>query len=150
MRRLREKEVEEMEKVIWMICGSYTASMAWLDLRKKEIPVIPGIICAAVVVLLQLLGRNTWIEWLPGICTGLLLWGVSRLSRGAVGEGDALVFAVVGVSLGFMASLEVLMLSLFFAAAAGIALMAFRRVGRRYRMPFIPFTAAAYGILLCL
>lgn len=47
-----------MEKVIWMICGSYTASMAWFDLRKKEIPVIPGIICAAVVVLLQLLRRS--------------------------------------------------------------------------------------------
>lgn len=139
-----------MEMLIWIVCGCYTVLMAWFDIRKKEIPVIPGIVCAAAVVLQQMLRENPWMEWLPGISTGLLLWAVSKLSHGAVGERDALVYAVMGLSLGFTASLEVLMVSLFLAAVAGAFLLVFRRVGRRYKMPFIPFTAAAYGMLLCL
>lgn len=137
-----------MEKIIWIISGSYILVMALIDLRKKEIPVIPGIACMAGIFLLRMIGQNQWEEWLPGVSIGLMLWIVSKISRGAVGEGDALAYMVLGPALGFLEVFEVLMISLFLAALTGSVLILCRRAGKRYAMPFLPFTAAAYGLVV--
>lgn len=139
-----------MEKIIWIISGSYITIMAFTDLKKKEIPVIPGIVCVLSIVLLQITRENRWEDWLPGACIGFVLWAVSKLSRGAVGEGDALAYTVLGLALGFMEGLEVLIISLFLAALTGSVLILCRRVSKRYAMPFIPFTAVAYGMVVFL
>lgn len=135
---------------ILIVAGIYVAMMAAVDLRKKEVPVLPGIVCAAVITAMQLLAGRIWLEWLPGAAVGLLIWGAGRVSHGQIGEGDALVYLVLGLALGLAGSAEVLMISLFLAAIAGIGMMFRYRVGRRYAMPFIPFTAAAYGMVMFL
>jgi len=78
------------------------------------------------------------------------LYIVSKLSRGSIGEGDALVYMVTGVSVGFFRNFELLVLSLFFASMTGLFLLVTRKVGRKYAMPFIPFTAVAYGVVMML
>ena len=119
-----------MEKIIWIISGSYILVMALIDLRKREIPVIPGIACIAGIFLLHIIGKNRWEEWLPGVSIGLVLWIVSKVSRGAVGEGDALAYMVLGTALGLSEVFEVLMISLFLAALTGSVLILCRRAGK--------------------
>lgn len=139
-----------MEKGIWIISGIYITVMAVADIRKKEIAVLPGAVCALGIVILQLIRQNGWKLWVPGAGIGLMLWIISRLSHGAVGEGDALVYAVMGLAVGFTANLEILMVSLFLAAVVGIGMMIGKKAGKKDTMPFIPFTAAAYILVLCL
>ena len=139
-----------MEKGIWVIMGIYVTVMAVIDIRKREIPVIPGIVCTVVITFLQLFRGIGWQAWLPGVIVSGILWFAGRISHGAVGMGDAMVYLVLGVGLGFFESMEVLTISLFLAAMAGVILMIWRRVGRNYAMPFVPFTAAAYAAVVCL
>ena len=139
-----------MEKAIWIISGSYIVLMALIDLRKKEIPVIPGLVCAVGIILLRAIGQNRWEEWLPGVSIGFVLWIISKFSHGAVGEGDALAYTALGLALGFSAVLEVLAISLFLAALTGSVLIICHRAGKRYVMPFLPFTAVAYGMVVFL
>lgn len=139
-----------MEKGIWMMAGLYVAVMAVMDVRKREIPLIPGVLCVAGVVILQFFGGKDWREWVPGMGIGLMLWCVSKLSRGGIGEGDALVYTVLGLALGFFAAMEVLTISLAMAALAGVIIMIWHRVGKHYAMPFLPFTALAYAMVVCL
>ena len=139
-----------MEKGIYAVAGLYVSAMAVMDIKKREIPVIPGVVCAMGIAICRLCGDRGWQSWIPGMGIGLMLWCVSRLSRGGIGEGDALVYAVLGLVLGFFGTMEVLMISLALAAFAGIIMMLWHRVGRQYAMPFVPFTALAYAVVVCL
>lgn len=139
-----------MEVVITVITGIYLAVMAVIDRRRKEIPVLPGIVCILAVVLAQILNHMGWLYWLSGLLVGVFLYLVSKLTRGAVGEGDALVYLLTGAALGFFRNLELLMLSLFFSSIVAGFFILFRRVGRKYKIPFVPFTAIAYGVVMIL
>lgn len=139
-----------MERWILLVAGIYMVSMAVIDIRKKEIPVVPGIVCAIIIIGIQLLGGNKWTNWLPGVTVGIVLWIVSKASHGAIGEGDAIAYAISGLALGFWGNLEVLVISLVLASLVGVCLMIFCRVGRKHSMAFIPFTAVAYGMVVCL
>lgn len=139
-----------MEKVIIFIVGIYLVIMAVTDRRTKKIPVIPGIVCMALVALAQVVDGREWKSWIPGLLVGIFMYAVSRLSRGQVGTGDALVYFVTGLALGFMRNVELLMISLFLASIVALVLVVVRRVGKHYTLPFIPFTAVAFGVVVCL
>lgn len=139
-----------MEKINCLLVGGYLLAMAVMDWRVKTIPVIPGVVCMVVIVLLQILSGRAWGEWLPGIAIGVFLYVVNRASRGKIGAGDALVYVVTGLALGFVKNLELLMVSLLFAAAAALVLIVMRHAGRNDTIPFIPFTAAAFGVVVFL
>lgn len=137
-----------MEVIIMGITGSYLAVMAVIDRRRKEIPVIPGIFCLVVLALAQIVNGKGWIHWVPGLLIGLFLYLVSKVTRGAIGEGDALVYLLTGIALGFFRNLELLICSLFLASIVSGFLLVFCRVGKKYRVPFVPFTALAYGMVM--
>lgn len=137
-----------MEVFITVIMGSYLVAMAVIDRRRKEIPVLPGILCFVALVLAQVVNCKSWVQWFPGILIGLLLYLVSKVTRGAVGEGDAFVYFVTGIALGFFRNLELLVCSLFLASLFSGFLLVFHRVGKKYRIPFVPFTALAYGVVM--
>jgi prepilin signal peptidase PulO-like enzyme (type II secretory pathway) len=139
-----------MEKWMYCLAGIYIAWMAVVDLIRKEIPVLPGLICGGVILLTQLLSGNNWLFRLSGMVIGIALLLLNRITKGKIGAGDALVYTVTGAALGFTRNLELLMLSLLFASLAAIALIVIRHVGRNYAMPFIPFTAVAYGMVVLL
>lgn len=137
-----------MEKIVLVIAGIYLGIMAVIDRRRNEIPIIPGLVCMVLIILVQIAGGNRLSAWLPGAGIGAFLFLVGKLSRGGIGEGDALVYVITGITLGFWENLELLIMSLTFASMAGLILLVFRRVGRKHAMPFVPFTAVAYGVML--
>lgn len=139
-----------MEKVNLFIAGVYLIVMAAIDRRTKQIPVWPGAVCMAAMVMVHIIDGRDWKYWLPGILVGIFLYVVSRVSRGRVGAGDALVYAVTGMALGFGRNIELLATSLFLASIAAVLLIIVRRVRRNYAIPFVPFTAAAFVLVVCL
>lgn len=139
-----------METVIIVLTSMYLVIMAVIDRKRKEIPVIPGVIVLFFVIMAQLIKGDKWSMWLPGIAVGLLLYIISKLSRGSIGEGDALVYMITGAAIGFFRNFELLVLSLFLASIAGAFLMLTKGVGRKHAMPFVPFTAVAYGVVMML
>ncbi len=137
-----------MEKWFLTLVALYLAVMAVWDIRRKEIPVLPGIAVLFVLLGFQIFVNHAWFHGLSGLLVGGFLWMAGRLSRGGVGEGDALVYLVLGAALGFFQAMEVLAVSLMLSSVLSGFLLVFRHVGRKYAIPFIPFTVAAYGLVM--
>jgi prepilin signal peptidase PulO-like enzyme (type II secretory pathway) len=139
-----------MEKLIYALVGIYIGWMAVTDIVHKEIPVWPGVVCTGVVSIIRVLAGNGWGCWIPGMGIGFFLFLINRISKGKIGAGDALVYVVTGAALGWIRNLELLIVSLFLASLGALILIVVRHVGRNYAMPFLPFTAVAFGMVVIL
>lgn len=139
-----------MEYVGQIIAGGYLVVMAIIDRKHRMIPIAPGVVCLFVVLLAQFISGQSPMQWMPGVLVGALMYVISRVSRGSIGEGDAFVYLVTGLALGFVRNVELLIISLFLASFVAAFLLLVKRVGRKYTMPFIPFTAVAYGVVIVL
>ncbi|MDO5389785.1 MAG: prepilin peptidase [Eubacteriales bacterium] len=123
---------------------SFLGINSWIDIRKKQISLLSvgffmvvGIVYECVV-----LDKNPAVFW--GLLPGAVLLGVSKLSREALGMGDALLMLVLGIYLGLEAAFDVLLLALFLAAVwAGILILA-KKKSRSYAFPFVPFLMIGY------
>lgn len=86
-----------------------------------------------------------------GIAVGVGLLLLSAMTAQSIGMGDGFLFCVTGVYLGGSKNLELLMMSLFYAAlfALGIVLCQKRyKTQRKRRIPFVPFVFLAHATLL--
>lgn len=137
-----------IEQLLMILVGIYLAVMAVVDQRRKEIPIVPGVLCFVCIVVGQIVNKTCWQAWLPGMSVGVILFIISKASRGAIGEGDAYIYILTGALLGIMRNMEVLLLSLLLCSLVSLGLVAVRRVGRQYKIAFVPFIAIAYGMVV--
>lgn len=130
---------------------SFLSINSWTDIRKRQISLLSVGIFALIGLAYQGLYKKQMSPALLGLMPGILLLAVSKVTREALGMGDALLMLVLGIFLGLPDSVEVLLLSLFLAAFwAGILMIICRRK-RDYEFPFVPFLLLGYigRILLC-
>ena len=117
--------------------------LAIQDIKKKtvSIQVIGALALWGVFAVVQ---ENRLSEAVTGSLPGLALLGVSRMTKEAVGEGDAWLFCALGLYTGLVGTLEILWLSGFFAMLVGSALLLLGRDGRKTRIPMVPFVLLSY------
>lgn len=131
--------------------GGLLAGLTYLsywDIRKRLIPVPVLLGMAIYLAALHLVfHRLTWPDMAAGAAVGLFLLLLTLLSRGKIGAGDGLLFAlVIGPALGFTGTCTVLYISLLYVTGGGcIAAVRSRLGGRREtaEVPFVPFVLAA-------
>lgn len=91
-----------------------------------------------------------WLLW-AGSLIGAALLLISRLTEGALGEGDGLFFLIAGIYLGFWKNLILLCSALVLCSFTGLLVMVWGQFhGKDYRkkqLPFLVFTLPA-GIFL--
>ena len=134
--------------IIEIITAVYLTVMSVLDIKYKHIPITPGVVCMGSVFVTELIVGVNILSVAAGLITSVLLYLISRLSKGGIGEADALVYGVSGVSVGFYKNMEILFIALVLSAIAGGFLLAAKKVSRKYRMPFVPFTLAGYMMVV--
>ncbi len=139
-----------VEAFVEVIVAGYLLLMAVIDFKEKQIPIWPGVLCLIAVSTARLVIGVNPVGIGLGIGVGLCLYGVSKVSRGSIGEADALVYAVTGAAIGGMRNLELLLVSLMLAALVGLCLLVVKKVGLKYKMPFVPFIFASYGMVMLL
>ncbi len=120
---------------------------AWKDLRKHRISILltAGIFLAAVILRIW---RGEYTALAAGILPGVLLLGLSWITKESLGYGDGLVQSVLGALLGWKKALEILLGAFFLAAIFSAAALAAHRLGRKSELPFLPFILSAYLVLL--
>lgn len=131
--------------ILEVFLGGVLMVCAMIDMKKREIPLI--LLGSAFMILclsFPLHNNITWIEGIGGVLIGITLFGVNKISRGQIGSGDAFVFCITGVYLGFWENLNLLLYSLFIAAVFSIGLIIIKKVHRKYAIPFVPFVFLAY------
>lgn len=127
--------------------GSLLAVIAAHDVRTRRVPnalVYPGIAAAALLAVLQPIAP-WWTFLLSGLVAGLALGCIAAIS-GGMGFGDAKLAALIGLLLGWPATLVGLFAAFAVGAAAGLALIATGVVRRHDPIPFAP--ALAVGAVI--
>ncbi len=132
------------------LCGGLGV-LAWEDWKTKEIHV--GAIAALGVlgVLFHLyLERLDILEVFGGFGIGVLLYGISILSKGAIGKGDGLCFMATGIYLGFWNNLFLLWSSFLVAGIVGLVYGKIRGLSKKTQLPFLPYVFVCLVLQLVL
>ena len=118
------------------------------DIKYKSLPgwflMIGGALAVGLAAFLKPV--SLW-EMAGGLFLGLLLLGISLVTRGALGKGDGIFLAIIGLNLGFSTVFSIFTGALLLAAMLAILLMIIKRVNKDTAFPFLPFLGVSYGIL---
>ncbi len=139
-----------IEIALDFVLAVYLLIMAVIDCKRKSIPILPGVVCLIIISVVRLIVGVSPVTVGAGICVGAVMFAISKLSRGGIGEADGLVYAVTGAALGIIRNCELLLVSLILAAIVGVLLMVVKKVGSKYKLPFVPFTLASFGVVMLL
>lgn len=130
-----------IESVIYLCALSTVAVMALQDIDDHHFSnAYVYLMIAFGLVLLPLNPFVTWLNVLLGVVLlGGGLAGLSTLTKGQIGMGDAKIFAILAVYFGGKSAFMILMYSLVVSALVGLVMIAFRKANRKTEIPFVPF-----------
>ena len=130
--------------LLTFLCGLVVVS--FIDLDHQIIPnaiTLPGIPLGLLAGLLvrepPLLDRLIGTLAGAGFLYLMLFYGGVLYGQEAMGEGDLNLIALVGAFLGWKAVVVAILVACLVGSAAGLGLMALKRLGRRQHIPFGPF-----------
>lgn len=117
-----------------------------IKIRKFYIePIILGGLLFGIIGIVM--EKISLLSALTGMIPGMILFFISKWTKGEIGEGDAVVIGVLGIFLGWYRSMVLFCLACFLGAGYGIWLMMIKKGGRKTTFPFVPFLFAALMIL---
>ena len=118
------------------------------DIKYKSLPgwflMIGGALAIGVAVLLKPV--SLW-QMAGGLLLGVLLLGISLVTRGALGRGDGIFLGIIGLNLGFSTVFSIFAGALLLAAILAVLLLIMKRANKNTAFPFLPFLGVSYGIL---
>jgi leader peptidase (prepilin peptidase)/N-methyltransferase len=166
--RARELAVEAGVPLLWalavgqfgpsprgILCGFYLTILvlnAVTDLEEQWIynmVMLPAIALAALAAPV-----SPWLEggalgaWGMGIGAFIFFFGFSLLTRGGIGDGDAILAAFIGLITGFPEGLRALFWGILLAGAFSLGLLLSRRATLKTPIPYGAFLALGGAISL--
>lgn len=115
------------------------------DWKKKEIPLwMLLLFSVAVVGILFLCPGESAGSRLGGATIGILLFGISKCTKEAVGYGDSWIILLLGLCLGGPKLLQVLLAASLAAGICSVFFLWKLRWRKNATLPFIPFLTLAY------
>lgn len=126
-------------KWFWLLCLMLAA---WEDLRSRELPykilwlgLIPGIVT---------MWTTDIREHLCAAAVGTVLLIISKMTRGAIGEGDGLFFLLTACYLGFLETATLFLAGLGISCVwSMVILIKWRFAGSDSTMDTVPFLTCA-------
>ncbi len=121
-----------------------------IDFRTKIIPDKPVFLGIGLGIIITLFNNELSIlSGLMGfiICGGIMA-SISTITRGAIGMGDAKLFACIGAFLGIQMTIGVMLLSTMLSGLVGLLLLIFKSVDRKATIPFAPFISVSAIIIM--
>lgn len=127
--------------------GLYAAE----DIRSKKISVRYLWLFGAVGIAINMFQKAISVpDMLLGAAVGLAVVAVSLLTRGSIGLGDGFLLMTAGIFLGGSRGLELLFISLLYAAFTSLGMLVLRKWKRKREIPFVPFLFLGYLTMLLL
>lgn len=118
--------------------------LAWMDWKRQEVSLlILGMAGGCGLLICWGTGDLQWYSLFGGILVGGVLLLAAVFTRESLGTGDALLFCVTGIYLGFWQNLLLLFLASLCAAVCALVMFLQKKVRRHERIPFVPFVLAA-------
>jgi len=129
-----EVSFNEMMAILFLGIGSI------MDIKRRKISIWLFIIFGIVGICIQIWQYHDRIPQLS-VCLlpGLVLLGVSKGTREALGYGDSLAVLVLGIYVGLWETTEIVIGGLLLSAVWAGILMIFLKRGKQAEFPFLPF-----------
>lgn len=123
---------------------------SWRDIRKREVSLVFTGILATAGIIWRLSGKGISLEILPVAGVGLLLTGISVITRGALGMGDSLMLLALGTAMRAEEFFLMLVGAVFTSAICAGILLTVLKKNRHTEIPFVPFLLLGYlgGVIL--
>ena len=119
------------------------------DIKDRTINWIHMVIFAIGGVVANLiLGYQSVWSVLCGMGIGIIVFLFGIFSRGAIGCGDGVLFACVGIYLGGLKNIRLLFYSLLVAAVLGGVYVLIKRKSIKTQIPFVPCILIAYLLMV--
>lgn len=149
-RKIRNGVVNiEKDILLYIILGTGLIICAVTDLKSRIIylPVI-------IAELLLISGFHIWqgsfstVNVAGAVIVCLLFVIMGFVSGGQIGSGDAFLFMITGLGLGFMANIFIIMISFILAFLMAVFLVVIKHKSHNYSMPLAPFVLSAFAFYL--
>lgn len=134
-----------LEITAWLLI-----SISITDIKYKEVNIYIIMLTLILGVILMVINPNIiWYESFIGLFViGGILAGISYITKGSIGMGDAFVIGTIGLLLGYKMTIAILLYSLVLSSILGIILMILGKVNRKTRLPMVPFILTSFIIIL--
>ena len=123
---------------------------SYYDVKEKRVPLAWILAGMAAILIANMIGKDMGISaCLIGMTLGAVLVAVSKWSKEALGIGDALLILMIGMGMGIYQTALVVFYALFVTSVVCAVLLMMKRVGKKTRIPFVPFLLLGYvGVIL--
>lgn len=139
-----------MEWIIKLVITCILGLLAVVDFKKKRVSNVLLLIVSGIVIINYVIFRPISImSLIGGILIGIILLGISYITRQKIGTGDGFLIMILGAYLGFEGIGVVLLYALTLSAIWSGLLLMIKKVNRHYTIAFIPFIFVGYiGVLI--
>lgn len=119
------------------------------DLKHKEVS-CQWLLLLLPLLVVEIIGNDevSLLQRTIGLCIGLFLLLLSKLTRGQIGMGDGYVVCGLGAILGFYSVMVVLSYAFVLSAIVSMILFLGFQWNRKRTIPFLPFLCLGYLALL--
>lgn len=135
-----------MKLITNLISGLFLGGLAMVDIKQKKISVVPVAVMGVLLLCFRLWEGVRAPELIGSLLPGAGLLIFARLSREAVGTGDAMVLLSLGMGYGADKILVMLFGALVVAATVSVILLLLKKAGRKSELPFLPFLFLGWGV----
>ncbi|MBQ9064068.1 MAG: prepilin peptidase [Blautia sp.] len=119
----------------------YLTAESLIDIRERRISLRMTAVYAGIVLVMLLAGVNSAKRGLS-FMAGILIAACSLLTGGAIGMGDAITAAAVGLSMEPARMLKLLVYAFLSCAAVSLVLLLSGKKTGKDSVPFVPFLLA--------
>lgn len=127
----------------------FLGGAAWIDYQKKELPLIYIMAGFGAGLLLRIVtGTAHPLEILPGFIPGILCLILAKLSKEAIGYGDALMLAASGMFCPLTMLLFLLLCGFLMAGIVSVFLLVLKKRKKKEEIPLMPFLLSGYVLTL--
>lgn len=139
-----------MEWIIKLVITCILGLLAIVDFKKKQVSNVLLLIVSGIVTINYAIFKPvTVMALIGGILIGIILLGISYITRQKIGSGDGLLVMILGAYLGFEGIGVVLLYALTLSAIWSGLLLMIKKVNRHYEVAFIPFIFIGHiGVLI--
>lgn len=128
-------------------------ALCWIavqDIKRKSIGKMELLVVFGAILCVGL--TEPVAGWLRvgGAVFGVLVLCICRLSQEALGSADGVMILAYGIAFGLLQVALLCFLSFLFSAAVAGVLYLMGKIGRKGRIPFLPFYLAGYIVSLVL
>lgn len=122
-------------------------TLLWLALQdKRHLGVTPrGLLIASVILLFagQFMEVSRSSSF-GGVMVGVVVLVFAYFSKEAIGAADGVIILVCGAAFGLLETVSFTFFAAFYAGVFAIVLLLTKRVGKKSRIPFLPFLLFGY------